>query len=258
MSEDGYKILVRWGSEPAEAPPGTKVVGPDWVARADLLCWLWDEMHVPASLDGDRIDVGFGGLNCRVSLDGDYRPGVPVVGLVFDFELPDDGRVMAECLAALANDPRLSVYRSVQYLGMGTLPVLRHMFDPDAPAEGVQTGSIYSLVGSEYTEWEWYAGPPLILYAKPDLRSRLEVFLAEQDLVGRLWDELVGSSQEPGIHWWKCFVTRQQNGEFLGEVAIDNVPQPALFEHLKALPYPESGLFMIRQFSALRPSLPPR
>lgn len=112
----------------------------------------------------------------------------------------------------------------------------------------------FSLVGSEYTEWDWYSGRPLILYAKPDLRARLETFLAEQDLVGRLWDELVGSLKLPRIHWWKCFITRQQNGEFLGEVAIDNVPQPALFERLKALPYPEGGLFMIRQFSAVRPT----
>ena len=66
-------------------------------------------------------------------------------------------------------------------------------------------------------------------------------------------DSITGSLGELRPHWFKLFIIRTADGQWLGDMKIDGVPV-GIVDSFQSPKWPADGTFLVRQFGLYRPA----
>ena len=147
-------------------------------------------------------------------------------------------------------DAHAALMEGVHVLVDSVIPVLRADHDRRSLPDGVNLMPVTSMTDGVPTAWDLFTGSPSI---GGEPRAPIVAAIDDLALVQGIIDSITGSLGELRPHWFKLFIIRTADGQWLGDMKIDGVPV-GIVESFQSPKWPADGTFLVRQFGLYRPA----
>jgi hypothetical protein len=153
-------------------------------------------------------------------------------------------------LLGIGGDAHEALTEGVHVLVDSVIPVLRADHDRRSLPGGVNMMPVTSMTDGVSATWDLFTGSPSI---GGEPRAAIVSAVDDLALAQGIVDSITDSLGVLRPHWFKLFLVRTDDGEWLGDMKIDGVPV-GLVDSFQSPKWPAGGTLVVRQFGLYRPA----